>query len=134
MIFDIPYVFSLNSGKIYSAMKSREAISRPTFYLLAIFFSIISLADLSYADIYSFVDGKGIQHFTNTPIIDKRYRFKWRARRTIIKPFGAYAYSKSYEEEILRASKRYNLDPDLVKAIIKVESNFSSTAVSQKGL
>src|SRR3990170_4847701 len=41
--------------------------------------------------------------------------------------------NSSYEEEILRAAKRHNLDPDLVKAVIKVESNFNSSAISRKG-
>jgi soluble lytic murein transglycosylase-like protein len=114
-------------------MKSREAISRITFSLQVILFSVIPLVHSSYADIYSYLDENGIYHYTNMPSTDQRYKLKWRTKKVFVKPSGIYTYSKSYEEEILKAAKHYNIDPDLVKAIIKVESNFNSTAVSQKG-
>lgn len=38
----------------------------------------------------------------------------------------------NYEEEILKASRRHGLDPDLVKAVIKVESDFNPNAISAK--
>lgn len=114
-------------------MKSPKAISIVVVSLWITFFSIIPFVHSSYADMYSYIDGSGIQHYTNIPPIDRRYRLKWRTKRTFTMPSGTYQYPKSYEEEILRAAKQYNVDPDLVKAVIKVESNFSSTAVSQKG-
>ena len=114
-------------------MKSREAILRVTFSLQVILFFVIPLVHSSYADIYSYLDENGIYHYTNMPSTDQRYKLKWRTKKTFVKPSGTYTYSKSYEEEILKAAKRYDIDPDLVKAIIKVESNFNSTAVSQKG-
>lgn len=82
---------------------------------------------------YSYIDGSGVQHYTNIPPVDRKYRLKWRTKRTFTRANGTYNYPKSYEEEILKAARQYNIDPDLVKAVIKVESNFSSTAVSQKG-
>ncbi len=38
----------------------------------------------------------------------------------------------NYEEEIIRASIKHGVDPDLVKAVIKVESDFNPNAVSSK--
>jgi type II secretory pathway component PulC len=38
----------------------------------------------------------------------------------------------NYEDEILKASRKHGVDPDLVKAVIKVESDFNPTAVSPK--
>ncbi len=101
--------------------------------LQVILFSITPFMNSSYADMYSYIDENGVQHYTNIPPIDGRYRLKWRTKRTFTRPSGTYNYPKSYEDEILRAAKQYDIDPDLVKAVIKVESNFNSTAVSQKG-
>lgn len=47
--------------------------------------------------------------------------------------FGRTVYPISYVEEIKRGAERYDLDPLLIAAIIKVESNFKKDAVSHKG-
>lgn len=114
-------------------MKSPKVVSAMAFSLQVILFSITPFMHSSYADMYSYIDGNGVQHYTNILPIDGRYRLKWRTKRTFTMPSGTYNYPKSYEDEILRAAKQYDIDPDLVKAVIKVESNFNSTAVSQKG-
>jgi soluble lytic murein transglycosylase-like protein len=114
-------------------MKSPSITPIVAFSIQVILLSVIPFVHTSYADMYSYIDENGVQHYTNIPPTDGRYRLKWKTKRTFTRPIGVYNYPKSYEEEIFRAAKQYNIDPDLVKAIIKVESNFSSTAVSQKG-
>ena len=114
-------------------MVLRKVISKVVFSFGMLFLSIIPIANSSYADFYSYVDEKGVHHYTNIPPTDKRYKLKLRTKKASVKPNGIYIYPKSYEEEILRAAKRHNLDPDLVKAVIKVESNFNSGAISRKG-
>ena len=111
----------------------RKVISKVVFSFGILFFSIIPIVNSSYADFYSYVDQKGVHHYTNIPPTDKKYKLKWRTKKASVKPNGIYNYPKSYEKDILRAAKQHDVDPDLVKAVIKVESNFNSSAISRKG-
>lgn len=45
----------------------------------------------------------------------------------------SYKRSEPFHDIIIRASRRYNVDPALIKAIIKVESHFDPYAISYKG-
>lgn len=49
-----------------------------------------------------------------------------------IKPIGRYFYTLKYNEFISEYSNKYSLDPYLVAALIKAESNFNNNAKSQK--
>jgi len=79
------------------------------------------------ADIFCYKDENGVLHFTNVKT-DSRYRiFTRSARRTPQK------YIKDFSDIIDLASTKYGLEAALIKAIIKAESDFDHTAVSQKG-
>ncbi len=106
---------------------------RMTGRLLAVLVWAILLApDGVQAAIYTFVDQHGTVHFTNVPN-DPRYR------PGVIRPQfrgGRAARAgdpRLYEEHIQRAASRYEMDPLLIKAVIKAESNFDCLAVSAKG-
>lgn len=86
----------------------------------------------SHADIYKYVDENGVAHFTNTPA-NNEYN-KIMSVKTHNKVKKSYAKNPSdYNQIIYSKSKKYNLAPSLVKAVIKVESNWNSAAVSKKG-
>lgn len=88
---------------------------------------LLSPLPATEAAMYSFVDQHGRLHFTNVPA-DPRYRevpgFE------AIRNAGVYG---RYGKYISSAAERYSLDPELIRAIIKVESGFNPNAVSAKG-
>ena len=79
------------------------------------------------AAMYSFVDQDGRLHFSNVPA-DPRYR-EMPGYEALRNAAGHGRYGKY----ISAAAERYSLDPELIKAIIKVESSFNPAAVSEKG-
>lgn len=46
---------------------------------------------------------------------------------------GHHATPEEVDASIVMAAARHNVDPNLVRAVVKVESNFNSNAVSRKG-
>jgi soluble lytic murein transglycosylase-like protein len=46
---------------------------------------------------------------------------------------GHSASAEEIDSSIVMAAARHNVDPNLVRAVVKVESNFNSNAVSRKG-
>lgn len=90
-----------------------------------------------HADIYMYVDEEGVSHFTNLPSSGK-YRLFLREKPSQCAPVarwnpGSAEQLNRYDSHILRASRKHGVDFHLVKAIIKVESDFDSRAVSDKG-
>ncbi len=80
------------------------------------------------ADIYIHTDSEGVVHLTNHPATpDYRLLVKEPVRRA--KPGG----ENNYDELIREAERIYDVEFSLLKAIMKVESNFNPRAVSKKG-
>jgi hypothetical protein len=63
----------------------------------------------------------------------KKLRTPWGKTRSTKPYYGSIRYSDGYNKYIERVARRYSLDPNLIKAIIKIESNFDPKAVSHKG-
>ncbi len=80
-----------------------------------------------WSDVYRYVDKNGVWHFTNIKN-DGRYRIYIRTAKKTPKQ-----YIEEYGDIIRQASKRFGMDPYLIKAVIKSESNFNHKAVSRKG-
>jgi soluble lytic murein transglycosylase len=91
---------------------------------------LITVASSARADIYVYRDPSGALHFSNAPA---HSGFKVVVREWGQNGRGAVVAPGRIEEIIREASDRYRVDPDLVRAVIKVESDFRSGARSHKG-
>jgi len=89
--------------------------------------SFLSLHNSARADIYRYVDGNGTIHFTNIPT-SPRYRLFRQDRSTLSRNSAT-----RYDHLIKEISQRHDINPALVKAVIKTESDFDPQAVSKKG-
>jgi soluble lytic murein transglycosylase-like protein len=84
----------------------------------------------AWTDVYVHKDKDGILTFTNVPN-HGGYR---RVIREINSPSVPPTYfTKSFDGLILSASNRHSIDADLIRAVIKTESDFNSNARSPKG-
>jgi len=88
------------------------------------------VASTASADVYAFRDKNGVVTFTNVP---NHAGFRRVFRDTSRPATSNGVVDSGYDDYIQRASGRYNLDPDLIRAVIKAESDFKVSARSNKG-
>ena len=96
--------------------------------LLGIFSGIL-FTGRSSADVFVYKDKQGVLTFTNVPT-HQGFRRIIRESSGQSEPFSS---ANGYEGLIQSVSERYALDADLIRAVIKAESNFNSSARSNKG-
>jgi hypothetical protein len=138
---------------IQSFPRRRESISRKLieygpeynkFLLINVFllvcitlFTTISVQ----ADVYIFRDEAGKMYFTNLsgegrvkvhlPLKKEIKKIKNSKSKT--KDFSVDKHSVAFDRAIASASELFAVDPDIIRAVIKAESNFNPYAVSPKG-
>jgi soluble lytic murein transglycosylase-like protein len=119
----------------YSARVKHRSVTAGLVVALGI------LIPVARADIYAYTDPGGITHFTNVPD-DPRYQLVIRAPQDAA-PDGSHVDSKraatwlarssSYDAAIRRAAVGACVKPELVRAVIVVESGFNPRAISRRG-
>jgi len=98
--------------------------------------AVILSPSRAFSDVYVYKDKEGVLTFTNVPThagyrrVIRESNGQW--SRALDSSNGSGS-SASYDEVIRSASDRHNIDPDLIRAVIKVESDFNSIARSNKG-
>jgi soluble lytic murein transglycosylase-like protein len=102
-------------------------------FLLVPLLIILSIASPASADIYKYEDAQGVIHLTNVPTESGvKYILIMREKRILLDRKLGDNMSR-YDDLIIKASEKHKIEPALIKAIIKAESNFNHRAVSPKG-
>ena len=101
-----------------------------TLIALSALWFITALTQPAQADVYMYKDKQGVLTFTNVP---NHNGYKRILRDGAARIASGGAISVAFDELIQTASGRYNVDPDLVRAVIKTESDFNTRARSNKG-
>jgi soluble lytic murein transglycosylase-like protein len=105
----------------------------------ALFLGIVLAATSAGARsrIYTYVDADGVKHFTDIPD-NNRYRLLVLSPRDMTQSGEHYnatllARAAQYDSIIERAAVSAAVEPNLLRAVIVVESGFNSRAVSKRG-
>lgn len=96
-------------------------IKNPRLPLLLFLITALLLPNLVDAAIYRYVDASGRMHFTNVPT-SSQYRL-----------YSGDGEGYRLEALIQHFAQKFSLDAALIKAVIRVESNFDPSVVSNKG-
>ncbi len=99
-----------------------------TFFML--FIAVFCFGSSATAEIYKYVDDRGVVHFSNAPTEVMYKSISKKKNRT-----SSYSSKrlKYYEPMINELSAKYAVDAALIKAVIKAETDFNPNAISRKG-
>jgi soluble lytic murein transglycosylase-like protein len=109
-------------------------VLKSTFLIAAL---LAASAAAAHSQIYTYVDADGLRHYTDVPD-NNRYRL------LILSPRDRTASGDRYDAMLLAKAGRYDsiiekaataasVEPNLLRAVIVVESGFNSHAVSKRG-
>jgi hypothetical protein len=124
--------FDMNPGGSYSVKTFAPVNMRITRLIMLVVAACAQFVALcpGFADVYVYRDKQGVLTFTNVPT---HAGYRRVIREGGVGSGGALYSNGSYDDIIRSASDRHAVDADLVRAVIKVESDFQSNARSHKG-
>jgi soluble lytic murein transglycosylase-like protein len=105
--------------------------------LTAAFGLVVVASGAARADYYRFVDADGVTHFSNVPV-DPRYEFLLASPKETTQNGDRYdvrllANAEKFDAVIASAAAESDVEPDLLRAVIVIESGFNARAVSRAG-
>jgi hypothetical protein len=144
-----PFSHRLPSGRLDDSASPLPAIWRYLcFYLcfyLCLYFSLCLFGVPVSADVYIYHGPNGERLLSDKPILAASKGYDLIAHRRTLKHAGLILADRpipiqtrpgqaaDYRNSIEDASRRYQIDPLLVEAVIQVESDFNPNAFSSKG-
>jgi hypothetical protein len=124
-------------------MRPSTSWFRSTVFAVSVASAVVAMRGDARADIFHYTDADGVVHFTNLRSGDARYKVYLkgdgssgtrRAAGPGVPPSDReIARFTRYDEWIRQASSLYQIPEQLVRAVIKVESDYDPRAVSVSG-
>ncbi|MFP3549653.1 lytic transglycosylase domain-containing protein [Paraburkholderia sp. SIMBA_049] len=120
--------------RVHAATRAAPTASAPSV-LSAVVLGLV-LAQSAHADIFGKVDSTGVIVLTDMPgktgmsLIVASPPSPGRAKQTVQ---STHADASQFEPVIVEASETFHLQPELLRAVIDVESRYNPNAVSEKG-
>ncbi|PKN70682.1 MAG: lytic transglycosylase [Deltaproteobacteria bacterium HGW-Deltaproteobacteria-12] len=110
--------------------QNKSVVIEIIFSVLVVYF-LFAATNLAVADIFKYVDEEGVLHLTNVPSIpNAKYVLVLKEKRIL---FRRNLDINKFDQLIITAAGKHKIDPALIKAVIKAESNFNHQAVSPVG-
>ncbi|MBA4390601.1 MAG: lytic transglycosylase [Syntrophus sp. (in: bacteria)] len=101
------------------------------FKIILLSIAISLFPCIGHPAVYGFVDENGTYHFTNMIPVGKKFRIIISDR---IKSIATKSINNTdYDNMIAVHAANHGIDPQLIKAVMKAESNFNPRALSHKG-
>ncbi len=103
-------------------------------YIVVCLLVAIGIPPNSEATMYICRNDAGVVRFTNAPSMTNCKEFESKSSKTkIVRKISSDLSIDSYDSQIALAGSRYQVDPNLIKAVIHIESDFNRYAVSKQG-
>lgn len=103
--------------------------------VFSLLFLVLGLAGTASSDIYRYTDESGIVCYTDSPL-GKKTEIVLRENRSQEKQTLSLkqpTVHADYSNYVQKAASKYDIDIDLINAVIKTESNGNHQAISKKG-
>lgn len=102
-----------------------------------VLFSLLFIAPTASADIFKYTDENGVTCYTDAPLGKKNQKVVAEKSNKVIpdekKVEKSLAVNADYSRYVQKSAQKYEIEPELIHAVIRTESNGNHRAVSKKG-
>jgi hypothetical protein len=92
---------------------------------------MLLIATTAAADVFKYTDENGVICYTDAPFGKKTEKVL--AQKNASSNSGITDVSRDYSPYVKKAAKKYEIEPELIHAVIRTESNGNHRAISKKG-